>query len=296
MGDATFNVGDVQVTRIEEAYGPTFPLDMMFVGFSQDIVDDHGGGAEFSKFYEVDTGMVLCSIHSWLVRTPQSVVLIDTCCGNGKDRPAMPTMHQLDTPFIDRLAAAGVAPEDVDYVVCTHLHVDHVGWNTHLVDGEWVPTFPNATYVMNSTEFDFWKPGNPASAAIEINAGVFEDSVLPAFDRDQVDLWDGDREIDGVLHLETATGHTPGHAVAWLESKGERAVFAGDSMHSPMQVYEPSLGCAFDIDAAAATAARRGLLETCVERGALLLPAHFASPHAWNVVQKGDGLAPVAAG
>lgn len=295
MGDATFNVGDVQVTRIEESYGPTFPLDMMLVGFNEDVVDNHGGLAEFSKFYEPDTSLVLTSIHSWLVRTPQSVILIDTCCGNAKERPAMPPMHQLDTPFLDRLGDAGVRPEDVDYVVCTHLHVDHVGWNTNMVDGQWVPTFPNATYVINRTEFDFWKPGNPASAAIEINAGVFEDSVAPAFDRDKVELWDGDRDIDDVLHLEMAVGHTPGHAVAWLESKGERALFAGDSMHTPIQVYEPGINCAFDIDFDASSAVRRKLLETCAERGAMLLPAHFASPHAWRVVPKGAGLAPVAA-
>jgi glyoxylase-like metal-dependent hydrolase (beta-lactamase superfamily II) len=170
---------------------------------------------EFTRYYDPETNLVLTSIHSWLLRTPQSVVLVDTCCGNLKDRPAMPPMHQLDTPFLARLADAGVQPGDVDYVVCTHLHVDHVGWNTHLVNGEWVPTFPNARYVLNSTEFDFWKPGNPASSAIEINHGVFEDSVQPMFDRDQIDLWDGDCDIDGVLHLEMAVGHTPGHAVAW---------------------------------------------------------------------------------
>jgi glyoxylase-like metal-dependent hydrolase (beta-lactamase superfamily II) len=295
MGDAAFKVGDVEVTRIEESYGPAFPVDMMFVGWSQDHVDNNGGISECAKFYEPDSGMALVSVHSWMLRTPQSVVLVDTCCGNGKERPAMPDMHQLDTPYLDRLAEAGVAPEQVDYVVCTHLHIDHVGWNTHLVDGEWVPTFPNAKYVFNRTEFEFWRPDNPAAAEIAINANVYEDSVTPVFDRDQVVLWDTDHDIDGVLHLEAAVGHTPGHGVAWLESKGQRALFAGDAMHSPMQVYVPTMNCAFDLDGAQSSATRQQLLETCAERDALLMPAHFSWPHAWKVVAKGNGLAPVAA-
>lgn len=295
MGDAAFKVGDVEVTRIEESYGPMFPAEEMLVGWGADFIDDHGGAQECSKFLDLENNLVLVSVHSWMLRTPQSIVLVDTCCGNAKERPNMPPMHQLDTPYLERLAAAGVAPEDVDYVLCTHLHIDHVGWNTTLVDGEWVPTFPNARYLMNETEFEFWRPDNPAAAAIAINAGVYEDSVVPVFDRGQVQLWKGDLDVDGVLHLEEATGHTPGHAVAWLESKGQRALFAGDSMHSPMQVLDPGMNCAFDIDLAKSAATRRQLLETCAERDAYLLPAHFSWPHAWKVVAKGNGLAPVAA-
>lgn len=295
MAEGTFTVGDVQVTRVEESYGPSFPVDQMLVGFDESIVDDNGGPAVFGGYYQLDTGLALTSIHSWLVRTPRSVILVDTCCGNAKDRPAMPMMHQLDTPFLATLAAAGVAPEEVDYVLCTHLHIDHVGWNTSLVDGEWVPTFPNAKYVVNRTEFEFWRPDNPAAAEVAINAGVYEDSVLPVFDRDRVELWDGDHDIDGVLHLESAAGHTPGHAVARLESGGQTAVFAGDAIHSPIQVYKPTVNCAFDLDGPASAATRQRLLETCVEEGALLLPAHFPTPHAWRVVAKGDVLVPVPA-
>jgi glyoxylase-like metal-dependent hydrolase (beta-lactamase superfamily II) len=295
MGAAGFDVGDVRVTRVEESYGPVFPVDMMLVGFTDDFVEDHGGPAAFSAFLEPGTNMVYTSVHTWVLRTPSSVVLIDTCCGNAKERPAMPAMHQLDTPFLQNLAAEGIKPEDVDYVVSTHLHIDHVGWNTTLADGQWVPTFPNAKYVMNRTEFDFWRPDNPAAAAIEINANVYEDSVLPVFDREQVVLWDTDHEIDGVLRLETAVGHTPGHAIARLESKGQRAVFAGDAIHTPIQVFDARVNCAFDLDGAAASAARRALLEMCAEQDALLMPAHFAAPHAWRVVPKGDGLAPVPA-
>jgi glyoxylase-like metal-dependent hydrolase (beta-lactamase superfamily II) len=288
------NVGDVRITRIEESYEAAFPCDMLLPAFNLDVVDNHGAEV-FHKFFDPASQMALVSVHTWLVRTPRSTILVDTCTGNHKDRPAMPAMHQLDTPWLDRLAAAGVKPEDVDYVLCTHLHLDHVGWNTHLVDGKWVPTFPKAKYVINRREFDFWQSNNPAEGPLEFMANVFDDSVAPVFDRDLVQFWDGDAELDEVFHLEMAVGHTPGNAVAWLESKGERALFAGDSMHSPMQVFEPSWNCGFDADGEQAHKSRVKLLDTCAERGALLLPAHFSAPHVYKVQSKGNGLAAVPA-
>jgi glyoxylase-like metal-dependent hydrolase (beta-lactamase superfamily II) len=288
------SVGDVRITRIEETYEAAFPCDMLIPAFNLDVVDNHGPEV-FHKFFDPATNMALVSVHSWLVRTPRSTILVDTCTGNHKERPAMPAMHQLDIPWLDRLAAAGVQPADVDYVLCTHLHLDHVGWNTRLVDGKWVPTFPNAKYVINQREFDFWQSNNPAEGPLEFMANVFDDSVAPVFDRDLVQFWDGDADLDEVFHLEMAIGHTPGNAVAWLESKGERALFAGDSMHSPMQVFEPSWNCGFDADGEQAHKSRAKLLETCAERNALLLPAHFSAPHVFKVQPKGNGLAAVAA-
>jgi glyoxylase-like metal-dependent hydrolase (beta-lactamase superfamily II) len=290
----TLTVGDATITRIEEAYAPTFPVDVMLPGFTRDAVDDHGPDT-FAQFMDHDSKMVLVSVHTWLVRTPQSTILVDTCNGNHKQRPNMPGMGNLETPWLERLGAAGVRPEEVDYVICTHLHLDHVGWNTRLVDGEWVPTFPNAKHLFNRTEFEFWRPDNPRQAALEFNAGVFEDSVKPVFDRDLVVLWEGDHQVDDAVRLEVAPGHTPGHAVSWLESKGERALFSGDSMHSGMQVFEPTWNSGFCLTADEAIATRRRLLDACAEQNALLCPAHFSAPHAFRVVPKGNGLAAVSA-
>jgi glyoxylase-like metal-dependent hydrolase (beta-lactamase superfamily II) len=284
-------VGDATIDRIEEVSGPLFPVDVMLPAFSADAVDNHGADV-FAQHMDHSTQTVLGSIHTWLVRTPQSTILVDTCVGNDKER-TLPDMSGLALPWLERLAEAGVQPEDVDYVLCTHLHVDHVGWNTRLVDGEWVPTFPNARYLINQREFDFWKPDNPASAGIDINTNVFEDSIQPVFDRDQILLWDGDYEIDDSFRLAMATGHTPGHNVGWLESKGERALFAGDSMHSAMQVFEPSWSSAFCVDPDESAATRVRLIESCAENNALLCPAHFAAPHAYRVVPRGKGLAAV---
>jgi glyoxylase-like metal-dependent hydrolase (beta-lactamase superfamily II) len=284
----TLKVGDVTIARIEEDYGPKFPVDMMIPSFTTDAVDKHGSDT-FAQFMDHDTQLVLVSVHTWLVQTPRSTILIDTCNGNYKQRPGMPDMGNLETPWLDRLAAAGVKPEDVDYVICTHLHLDHVGWNTSLVNGQWVPTFPNAKYVFNRTEFEFWRPDNPASAPLEFNAGVFDDSVLPIFDRGLAELWDGDHEIDEVFHLETAPGHTPGNAVAWLESRGERVLFSGDTMHSAIQVYEPGWSSGFCVNGQESAATRRRLLDAAADKNAVLCPAHFSAPHAFRVVPRRDG-------
>ncbi|MEA3216340.1 MAG: hypothetical protein QOJ19_2496 [Acidimicrobiia bacterium] len=285
-----FKVGDVTVDRIEEEYGPKFPIDMMVPSFTMDLVDEHGP-AEFAPHIDLDSQLAKVSVHTWLVRTPRSTILIDTCNGNHKERPNMPDMGGLDTPWLQRLEAAGVKPEDVDYVICTHLHLDHVGWNTSLVNGEWVPTFPNAKHVFNRTEFEFWRPDNPASAPLEFNAGVFDDSVLPIFDRGLAELWDGDHDVDEVFHLEMAPGHTPGNAVAWLESRGERVCFAGDTMHSAVQVYEPGWSSGFCVDSTESAATRKRLLDRVVEKNAILAPAHFSAPHAFRVIPKGDKFA-----
>lgn len=287
--------GDVHITRIEESCQPAFPVDLMLPSYRDDILDDHGPEHFVGRCFDAESKMVIASVHAWLVRTPTSTILIDTCNGNHKDR-AIPSMHQLDTPWLDRLRAAGVEPEDVDRVICTHLHLDHVGWNTTLEEGRWVPTFPNARYLLNRTEYDFWTPDNPASAPLEFNAGVFEDSVAPVFDRDRVDFWDGDHDVDDVFHLELAPGHTPGHAVCWLRAGDRPVLFSGDVMHSPMQVFEPTWNSGFCVDGDAAAATRRALLEQCVERNALLLPAHFPPPHVYEVAEKGTGFAAVPVG
>jgi glyoxylase-like metal-dependent hydrolase (beta-lactamase superfamily II) len=287
-------VGDVQILRVEESHGPGFRAPMLLPAFNLDAVDNHGPDV-FGHFMQLDTQAALLSVHTWVLRTPRSLILVDTCTGNHKERPSLPGMHMLQTPYLERLAAAGVAPEDVDFVVSTHLHVDHVGFNTTLRDGRWVPTFPNATYLMNRTEFDFWNPTNPANADFAFNAGVFADSVAPCFEADQVRLWSGTYELDEVFHLFETPGHTPGNAAGWLHSKDRWALFSGDNMHSPMQVFEPSWSSAFDFDGRQAERTRRSILETCAERDAHLLAAHFPAPHVFKVVQRGNGLAAVAA-
>jgi glyoxylase-like metal-dependent hydrolase (beta-lactamase superfamily II) len=288
MTEQAVHIGDITVTRLEEVYGPSFPVDMLLPSWDASVRDDHGPDT-IAQFVQPDTGLALMSVHSWVVRTPQSTILVDTCNGNHKER-AMEDFSMLDTDWLERLIAGGIHPDEVDAVVCTHLHLDHVGWNTSLVDGEWVPTFPNAKYYVNKTEYEFWNPSVSDQTGLEFNANVFDDSMLPVFDRGLIELWDGDGcQVDDSLQLELKPGHTPGHAIGWLESKGNRGLLAGDSMHNAVQVYRPDWNSAFCLDADGAVAARRSVLEGAVERNAVLLPAHFSAPHAFHVHEKGNG-------
>ena len=288
MSSEALHIGDITVTRLEEVYGPAFPADTLMPSWDPGVRDEIGPD-KTAQFVEAGTDLALVSIHSWVVRTPQSTILVDTCNGNHKQRN-MEDMAMLDTDWLERLVASGVQPEEVDAVVCTHIHLDHVGWNTSLVDGEWVPTFPNATYYVNKTEYEFWNPAVTDQTGLEFNAYVFDDSMLPVFDRELMELWDGDGcQVDDSLRLELKPGHTPGHAIGWLESKGEYGLLSGDSMHSPVQAYKPDWNSGFCLDADASIAARRSILEAAVEKNAVLLPAHFSAPHAFHVQANGDG-------
>lgn len=287
----SFKIGDVRVTRVEEQYGPTLPLNALLP--SADLSQLEHLGDRREQFYEPASACVYASMHSWLVQTPQHTILVDTCNGNHKER-AMEGFGGLDLPWLDTLAAAGAKPADVDLIVCTHLHLDHVGWNTTLQGSEWVPTFPNARALIHRNDLEFWNPTNPESVAIGINANVFEDSVQPLLDRDRAIVWEGDGyTVDDTLELALAAGHSPGMAIGLLESKGQRGVFAADSMHSPFQVFRPDWFCGFDLIPADAEATRRRILERCAETDAMLMPAHFAAPHAYKVRAEGDGFVAV---
>ena len=294
MTDVNLQIGDVSVQRLEEVYGPAFPADMFLPSWDPGIREDLGPDT-VNQHIEAGTDLALASVHTWVIRTPQKTILVDTCNGNHKER-AIEDMAMLDTDWLDRLAAIGVQPSEVDAVVCTHLHLDHVGWNTTLDGNDWAPTFPNATYFVNEAEFEFWDPRAGDFTGKEINLNVFEDSVLPVFDRELMQLWRGDGiEVDDSLRLELAAGHTPGHAIGWIESKGERGLLSGDSMHSAIQVYRPDWNSGFCIDGEASAATRRSVLERCVESNALLLPAHFSAPHAFRVQERGDAFAVIDA-
>jgi glyoxylase-like metal-dependent hydrolase (beta-lactamase superfamily II) len=259
------------------------------------VRDDHGPDT-IAQFVQPGDDMVLVSTHTWVVRTPQKTILADTCNGNHKQRN-LEDLAMLNTDWMDRLMASGVKPEEVDAVVCTHLHIDHVGWNTTLSGKDWVPTFPNARYYFNKTEYEFWNPAVTDQTGMEFNAYAFDDSIKPVFARGLVELWEGDGyDVDDYLQLEMRPGHTPGHAVGWLKSStGQQALLSGDSMHSAVQVYRPDWSSGFCGNPDQAATTRRSLLEDCVERDAVLLPAHFSAPHAFRVKERNGGFAVVDA-
>lgn len=280
---ATWTIGSVTVTRIEELLGITNqPCETYFRNFERDILDRHLGWLA-PDHYSPRHDRLVTSVHSWLMRAGDLTILLDTCGGNHKDRPWTHRFHQLDTPWLQRLRAAGAAPEDIDMVLCTHLHADHVGWNTMLRDGRWVPTFPNAKYLFSRGDDVYWDMRkNPAMAGDPRHA-AYEDSVLPVVEAGQAVLIDDGYDVTSKLSVEAAPGHTPGHVLFRLADEGKRAVFCGDVIHHALQVYAPHWNHRADECPADAALSRRRLLESCAEQDSLLFPIHFGAPHVARI-------------
>jgi glyoxylase-like metal-dependent hydrolase (beta-lactamase superfamily II) len=228
-------------------------------------------------------------VHSWLVRCGDLTILLDSCGGNHKDRPWTPRFHQQSIPFLQRLRDVGTAPEDVDIVLCTHLHADHVGWNTKLHDGRWVPTFPNAKYLFSHTEDTYWDYRKNPAMADDVRHKAYEDSVLPVVLSGQAVLVDDGYDVTSQISVEAAPGHSPGHVMFRLADAGHRAVFCGDVIHHALQVYAPHWNHMADEWPAEAAISRRKLLESCVEQRALLFPIHFGAPHVALIEEAASG-------
>ena len=288
----TWSIGAARVTRVEEQLGfASFPPEQYFTGFERDLLERHLSWLVPNHYVPAQDRLVT-SVHSWLLRTPRHTILIDCCSGNHKERPGFARFHQLDTPYLARLRAAGAAPEEIDIVLCSHLHADHVGWNTMLRDGRWVPTFPNARYVFSRVENESGDPRiNAAAAADPQRNRAYLDSVLPVIATGQAVLIDATHAIDDTLVIEPAPGHTRGHVVLALADGGQRALFCGDALHHPLQIYAPDWNSRFCELPEVARATRRRLLAHCAEHGALLFPIHFGAPHVAAIEHAGDGFA-----
>ncbi|KUL28749.1 MBL fold metallo-hydrolase [Actinoplanes awajinensis] len=278
-------LGDVTVTRVEEMHGPLMPTGAFFPTVPDEVWQRHE--AALTPDHLAD-GIVHAAVQTWVLRSEGRTILIDTGVGNDKPRPAAEFWDHLSTDFLGSLARAGVQPEDVDLVVNTHLHVDHIGWNTRLVHGEWVPTFPNATYLMPRPDVVFWDPANNPAIAGGVNENAFADSVVPVLSSGQVQQWEGSHDIDANLRLEAAPGHTPGSSVLKLTSGTDRALFAGDLVHTPLQVMELGHSSCFCEDPRAAGNIRRELLGWAADTGALVLPAHFSGHGALEIARDAD--------
>jgi glyoxylase-like metal-dependent hydrolase (beta-lactamase superfamily II) len=285
-------LGDVTVTRVKEFYGSVEMTPAEFFPDSPAGSWDEHRGRLAPDFWNPDTDECHSAIQSWLLRSEGRTILVDTGVGNHKDRPYSPVWSRLDTSYLDNLAAAGVRPEDVDFVVNTHLHVDHVGWNTRLDGRTWVPTFPNATYLMARRDFEFWDPANENESVLgRGNQNVFEDSVAPVHQAGLTHLWDGSYRIDRNLRLDLAPGHTPGSSVLTLDSGGDQALFVGDLVHTALQIAEPETNSCFCEDPAESRATRHKLLGHAAEHNALVFPAHFGGQGAAEVERDGSKFA-----
>ncbi|GAA0667981.1 MBL fold metallo-hydrolase [Streptomyces malaysiensis subsp. malaysiensis] len=285
-----WTVGDIAVHRIEEVLLPPRTGPWLLPDATADVVAQQDW---LRPDFADQRGILRLDSHSFAFEVAGARVLVDTGIGNGKTR-ANPAWHDLRTDYLERLTAAGFPPESVDLVILTHLHTDHVGWNTHEVDGAWVPTFPRARYLTSRTEREFWASYDMD----EPRARMFHDSVTPVEDAGLLDLVDvpaGGTEVAPGLRLISTPGHTPGHIALQLDSHGERALITGDCVHHPVQLAHPAIGSCVDIAPEQSEATRRELLGSLADTGTLLLGTHFPPPTGGHVITDGNAyrLSPV---
>lgn len=284
----SFKLGDITVLRLKETLGRAFKPAELLADFDPEAIDQHAAWL-MPNHYDAAAQRFVMGTHSWILCTARHKILVDTCIGNHKPRPHRPGFNMLELPYLKRLAELGLKPEDITHVFCTHMHVDHVGWNTRLLDGRWVPTFPKAKYLFARAEYDWLKGLAEAAGEDHADDGpLFRDSVEPIVAAGLVEWVADGFQIEEGIRLEVAGGHTPCSMVMHVESGEGRALLIGDICHHPLQVYHPDWNSNFCVDPVKARLSRRHVLEVVAENGGLLMPAHFGAPHAVKVRRKGD--------
>ncbi|HJU16828.1 MAG TPA: MBL fold metallo-hydrolase [Stellaceae bacterium] len=279
-----FSVGDMTIHRIVEQERGFTPILEFLPGLDRQILEENRGWMEPAALEPATDKLVLC-FQSYLVRTPHHTILVDSCIGNDKNRPTREAWHQKSDDFYMKgLAAAGVALEDVDFVMCTHLHADHVGWNTRLDNGRWVPTFPKARYLFSKREYDYW-----AEEHKKTPIDAIADSVLPIVEAKRAEWVTSDHALDDHVRLMPTPGHTPDHFAVCLGRGGDLAVMTGDLIHSPLQARYPELVMRVDYDPRQAATTRRRFLERYCDSPTLCCTMHFPSPSVGHIKRWGDG-------
>ncbi len=286
------SVGEFRIDRVVESEGPFAPVGSLLPGFDRAALSGTGADSWLRPGFLTEDDTVVMSFHSFVIRAPQLNILVDACVGNDKERPHRPAWNKRrSNDYLDRLSALGLAPEDIDVVMCTHLHADHVGWNTVLRDGRWVPTFPKARYLFSRVELEHWarlhREALAAGSPIP-NHGSYADSVLPVVEAGRAELIGPGHDIAPGLRIESLPGHTPGNSVLRATSGSARAVFTGDVLHTPVQVAVPSWSSRFCEDPALSADSRKRLLDEVCDTGTLVMAAHFPSPTA-GVVESSSG-------
>lgn len=279
----TWRVGDVTITSLVETM-VEMPLDGFLVGVDTSRLGSHLGWLR--PAYLTEDNQLRVAIQALLVESEGKRIVVDTCLGNNRELPE--PVAGLHTSFLEEADAIGFGREQVDYVLCTHLHTDHVGWNTMLVDGSWVPTWSRAQYIFSRAEFEFWQENSHPYVEMR-------DTVTPIVDAGLHELVDSDHALTGEVRLVPTPGHTPGHVSVSIDSRGERAMISGDIVHHPVQLVFPEWASAPDWDPAVALATRGSAIDELRNSRTLLIGTHFAEPAGGYVVAGDDGAVRFAA-
>lgn len=278
MNQGKWRIGEVTVTRVVEIEA-TGGMSRIIPEATRERLQKIGW--LYPHFVD-EGGRMRGSIHALIIETPERTIVVDTCVGNDKERDNA-AWNRLQTTFLDDMANAGYGLDRIDTVLCTHLHIDHVGWNTMLVNGKWVPTFPKARYLMGQVEFEHWRQDGDAGQAV-----VMADSVLPVFDAGLVDLVPTDHRICDQVSLIPTVGHTPGHVSVLISSQGEEAMITGDFIHHPCQFAHPEWSASVDTDPVQSAETRREVFGRYAETPTLIIGTHFHTPTAGYLKRDGD--------
>ncbi len=288
-----FAIGEAIVDVIVDDDEFALPLSQFLPGRDPEMLAAHRGTLE-PDFVDLAKDIVKFAIQSFVLRSQGQTLLIDTCIGEDKDCPEIPAWHRRrGKGFLDRLRRAGVDPAAVDIVFCTHLHVDHLGWNTQREDGSWKPTFPNARYLFGRRELADWMAQREAGSVPAIHARPLEESVIPIVEAGLADLVDDGHEPGPGLRLVPLPGHTKGQMGLVVDYGEERAIFCGDALHSPLQILQPDLSTAACVDPKLASETRRSIFAEAADSGRLVVPAHFRGPRRAHIRTSGSFYAPV---
>jgi glyoxylase-like metal-dependent hydrolase (beta-lactamase superfamily II) len=277
-------LGEITITPIVEQQQPLFDIFEFFPAITPELLEENRSWLEPAALDPATRKLVLC-VQSYLVRTPHHTILVDSCVGNDKPRPQRPFWHLMKgESFMRGLAAAGASPADIDFVMCTHLHVDHVGWNTRLENGRWMPTFPKARYLFSERELAYW-----TALHAKDPIACIADSVLPILDAKQADLVRSDHALNDHVRLLPTPGHTPDHFAVVIGSGRDDAVITGDLIHSPIQARYPEISYRADFDPKQSAATRRSFLERYCDTGTLCCTAHFPQPSSCRISRWDEG-------
>jgi glyoxylase-like metal-dependent hydrolase (beta-lactamase superfamily II) len=280
--------GDVELIQIVEFTGPTHDLEWMLPGMPRSAFDANASWL-LPDYWVASTNRLVFTMQVVVLKAQDRIILIDTGVGNGKTRIS-PHQNMINTPVLDWLAAVGAPPDKVTHVVHTHLHGDHVGWDTCRDGDRWVPTFPNAIYLAPADDWTDFKSRHDAGT-LGVHDGPFVDSVLPIAEAGLLRFFAPGEEVAGCLLSTAAPGHTIGQVTLSFRHAGEHCIFSADVLHSPMQVQYPDINSRWCEYPDAARATRRALMETVATTEAIVYPAHAFGLDGWRIVRQGDGYA-----
>ena len=274
-------LGNIKISKVLEYVEQQTP-EFVLKDFDNNIVEENSDWL-FPNFMDKKTNNFLFSFHSFLLKTDKVNILIDTCVGNNKSRP-LPNWNMRQGNYIRNLKTKNINPNDIDYVMCTHLHADHVGWNTKLIDGKWVPTFPNAKYVFSKIDYEFFnnvKENQPGFQSMN-------DSVKPIVEAGQASLVNNDIDITNEISLIPSPGHTPGHYCVDIKSNNSHAILTGDLIHHPIQIAKPEWKTNFCNNPQHAANTRKNFVESFTDTKTMILAAHFAEPTAGKIISRNN--------